>query len=367
MGLVRLILAISVVVAHTGPLFGVFPLIGGEVAVEAFYIISGFYMALILNEKYIGAGYYKLFITNRMLKIFPLYWTILFVTLLASVLSLIIFNKGVFLDPYISNNYKDNFGPYIFLAITNILIFGQDLVMFLQLENGNLGFTKNFSEATLPSWHFLFVPPAWSLALELFFYILAPFLVKRNLGQLGLLIFFGFSLKVFILFFLGWNNDPWTYRFFPIELVYFLLGIISYKCYFKMGNQSSKKQVFLGRTSFLFVIILTFLYSFIPLGNFIKQGFYLLFFLIAIPFIFQWSKRNKLDRYLGELSYPVYISHWLIMRLLSSIGLIKNETLFSIIVIMGSILVSFFLIKFITKPVEKLRQSRVETDQNIAA
>jgi len=63
MGLLRLILAISVVLAHTSYIFG-FGLVGGQAAVQAFYIISGFYMALVLNEKYIGE--------NRSYYLFPI-------------------------------------------------------------------------------------------------------------------------------------------------------------------------------------------------------------------------------------------------------------------------------------------------------
>lgn len=66
MGILRLLLAISVIIAHTESVFGV-RLVGGVIAVQAFYIISGFYMAMILTEKYIGKNSYKLFITNRLL------------------------------------------------------------------------------------------------------------------------------------------------------------------------------------------------------------------------------------------------------------------------------------------------------------
>ena len=52
MGLIRTLLAISVVLAHSSPIFGI-KLVGGQVAVQAFYMISGFYMTLVLNEKYV--------------------------------------------------------------------------------------------------------------------------------------------------------------------------------------------------------------------------------------------------------------------------------------------------------------------------
>ena len=51
MGILRTILALAVVVYHSYKLFGL-RMCGGQVAVESFYMISGFYMALILNEKY---------------------------------------------------------------------------------------------------------------------------------------------------------------------------------------------------------------------------------------------------------------------------------------------------------------------------
>ena len=50
MGIIRFLLAISVVIAHTSSVYG-FKLVGGQIAVQAFYMISGFYMTLILNEK----------------------------------------------------------------------------------------------------------------------------------------------------------------------------------------------------------------------------------------------------------------------------------------------------------------------------
>lgn len=50
MGTVRLLLAISVALGHFGGLFGY--LMGpGRAEVAAFFIISGFYMSLVLNGK----------------------------------------------------------------------------------------------------------------------------------------------------------------------------------------------------------------------------------------------------------------------------------------------------------------------------
>ncbi len=84
MGLLRLLLAISVVLAHLQFIFG-YSLIGTRPAVQSFFIISGFYMSLILTEKYVGKkGSYFLFISNRFLRIFPIYWLTLILTITIS-------------------------------------------------------------------------------------------------------------------------------------------------------------------------------------------------------------------------------------------------------------------------------------------
>src|SRR5947209_17753171 len=79
MGILRMLLAISVLLLHTQDtqLFS----LAGDMAVPAFFIISGFYMALILNEKYIGKHSYKVFITNRLLRLYPMYYITTFLML----------------------------------------------------------------------------------------------------------------------------------------------------------------------------------------------------------------------------------------------------------------------------------------------
>ena len=152
MGVLRLILAISVVLAHAGSLFG-FSLIGGQLAVQAFYIISGFYMSLILNEKYIKKNSYWLFISNRLLRLYPIYGIILILTV-----TLCFFQKFTHNEQYSSlHNYfvygsNLNFLSYVYLFFTNIFLFLQDMVMFLgvNIANGHLFFTSDFTQTNPP-------------------------------------------------------------------------------------------------------------------------------------------------------------------------------------------------------------------------
>src|SRR6185437_11934638 len=85
MGLIRLLLALAVVATHCGPIFGC-NLVGGQIAVQSFFIISGFYMSVILNEKYVGVNNsYRLFITNRFMRLYPIYWAVFVATMLVCI------------------------------------------------------------------------------------------------------------------------------------------------------------------------------------------------------------------------------------------------------------------------------------------
>ena len=67
MGTLRLLLAIGVIAEHAGIAIGV----GSFTAVEAFFMLSGFYMSLILSN-----GTYRTlpFYLSRALRIFPVFW-----------------------------------------------------------------------------------------------------------------------------------------------------------------------------------------------------------------------------------------------------------------------------------------------------
>ena len=79
MGALRLFLAVSVLVAHAGPLFG-FNLMFSDVAVKLFFIISGFYMSLVLSGKYEGKSLRWTFYTNRFLRLYPAYLLAILIT-----------------------------------------------------------------------------------------------------------------------------------------------------------------------------------------------------------------------------------------------------------------------------------------------
>lgn len=355
MGLIRLLLAISVITVHASPIFGL-NLIQGQLAVEVFFMISGFYMALILSEKYTKKSDYKLFISNRFLKIFPTYWLIL-------LLSLIFQLVYWYLNPNSPNifalfNQKFNLNPFIFITfvISNLLIFGQDVLLFFGLNtaNGTLFFTTNFRLFKPEIYNFFFITQAWTLSLELFFYFLAPFLNRFKNKYLLIIMSLSLGLRL-ILYSQGLNHDPWTYRFFSTELIFFLSGILMYRFYRYIKTKSFQKLSIYG---FFFYFSFLIYYQFLPYER-TKQLVLFLFSFIFIPFIFNLFKTNKIDRFIGELSYPVYICHFLIIDILTHFTALPNQFL-GITTAISSIIFSILVLQFIIKPIDNFRQSRIK-------
>jgi peptidoglycan/LPS O-acetylase OafA/YrhL len=357
MGLFRLLLALSVVIEHVGWLGGFRPL-GARQAVETFFIISGFYMALILNEKYTGKGSYRLFITNRFLRIYPAYWCVLVISIGVYLMKSHGHLVGGPLAVYHAHLRPAALG---FLHAANLLIFGQDAVLFLGVNpQGHLYFTANFQRTSPMVYTFMYCPPAWTLSLELTFYLLAPWLVRRSARFLGALILASIALRIFLRYGLGLTNDPWTYRFFPTELAFFLAGAMAYQIYRELkNNPPSAHQL---RAWLIALLIAFFVYQFIPAparpaGQWL---FYLLAF-FAIPRIFLLSKSSPLDRYIGELSYPVYLTHFIVITFLQLVWYRLHWTGgFGIAVVIGTLAASMLLIQFLINPIDRLRQRRAE-------
>ena len=101
-GLIRTLLALSVVLTHSCPICG-YNVADGMIAVECFFIISGFYMALILNEKYVGPGSTWMFYSNRFLKLYPVYWLVLLLmVVIAAFIGRVLRGEGQFLSSVVA-------------------------------------------------------------------------------------------------------------------------------------------------------------------------------------------------------------------------------------------------------------------------
>lgn len=364
LGLLRLLLAISVFLYHTGPLFGI-SLVDAMVAVQAFFILSGFYMTMILNEKYVGYKSYYLFLSNRFLRLFPAYWCVL---LISVVLFLTLYASGRISD--VAFNYFTFFSyldikAQASILFANLFIYGQDLLLMAQINpsNGFFSFTPDTYSVTPPYppvYAFSFVPQAWSISTELLFYSIAPFIVRKKAPFIAAVLVASLVLRI-VLFNAGYVQELWSFRFFPTELALFLLGALSYKLHKRLAFISRY-----GLYAFGAVIIFVVSYQFIPaatIGFFeIKKWIFYGVLFLLIPAIFTYTNRFKIDKYMGELSYPFYISHILVIWL----ALLFKDELLSIappeIIFLGvlffALTASAAIFHFVISPLERYRQGR---------
>lgn len=356
MGIIRLLLALAVVLGHVGGLFG-YEMTGGRVAVESFFMLSGFYMALILDEKYVAANSsFRLFITNRFLRIYPTYWLVCLLTVAYSLICWKIFGAPVRLTAFHEYGGRMGTGVWSLLSVSNTVIFGQDIAMFFGLDasSGRLFFTPDFTLHHPQLHEFLLVPQAWSLSLELMFYLLAPLLLRRKSVVLVIIILLGLFLRL-VLIRKGWSNDPWNYRLFPAELVFFLAGALAFRMYHYWRGKDIPQKLPVFAAGLIIALIVS--YSYLPGDELRNWTFYLLLF-TALPFIFIFSRKRRADRWVGELSYPVYIVHILVFTVCSS-RFISSRIDLSLATLIGSLLLSVLILRWFIQPIERFRQARL--------
>ena len=369
-GILRFLFAISVVEGHTDLIIPGYRFFDSGCAVESFYIISGFYMALILNRKYLGRGSYFTFLSNRFLKLYPMYISVVFIILLW-INYPIISSTGISnikLLPSGSLGYDAHLSDitYLYLLICNYGMILLDSFHFLAINpsTGILFFTSDFYQSPTTIWPYLFIPPAWTIGVEFLFYAIAPFLVRRNSLIICTIIIASMFFKFIMLPFFGLFHDPWNYRFLPAELYLFMMGSISYKIftYFekteKIQHITANKKIYL--LIFFIIIFIPIIYSSYK-SPFMYVGYHLLL-MLGIPFLFLYSQHSKIDSTIGELSYPVYINHFFVGQ--SIVIPFFNSLSFSQFIGIGTVLISIIMAGmmniFIQNPIDKYRQNRVK-------
>jgi peptidoglycan/LPS O-acetylase OafA/YrhL len=332
MGILRFALALDVLFWHL-PIASAYltvpPLIPFSfIAVCVFFIISGFYMALVLNETY-HPGVIGLtdFFVNRALRIFCPYLLVLLVTIIIARLA------GIQRLDLLG-------GPGGYIAKTQMLLYNASLIP--AAFNLIIGYKTNF---------FLLFGQMFTVGLELIFYILAPSIVRRSLPVL-LTIFFLAATAHFLPYELGLPPRPWQYEFFPCILMFFLLGTLSYRLYDFLKQKSfDRRYGWLALpliSGYSISGVLHGQYGFT--NDIIVLTFYVMIGLL-IPFLFLASKSVRWDRFIGDLSYPLYIVH---MPVIKAVGLRPSaETL----IVIWSIALSICLVLLVDRPLDRWRHS----------
>lgn len=362
MGTLRLLLALAVVAAHAGPAFGWswLTMTEGPRSVQAFYAVSGFYMTLVLHEKYVGPGSYGVFLRARLLRLFPLYAVVAAATVVAALLSQAA-GLGVFppLACWQAHGGALSATDVALLAASNALLFGQDALCFAALDPaaGGLGWHANAFAQPQPAWPFLFVPQAWTVCVELMFYAVAPLLVRRPVWLLAGLALLSYLARAWTIRTFGVGWDPWTYRFFPFELAHFLLGALACRGYFAL-----RARDLLPRPACLAALAAAIALPIAApsLGDDVWKGWYAAPGLVPLlacmlPFVFAATRNNRLDRAVGELSYPVYLVHFLCVYAVDAAGSPWLTAHRGEVVAVGSLALAALLWRCVGAPLERRR------------
>lgn len=298
-----------VLFGHSVP-FGPLNYLDGTFAVESFFVISGFYMAFVLSEKYtrkrLGNSYVRKFYLSRYLRLYPAY-LMAFVSFLLLDWFAALFNSPV--DAFLAWRKLlslpltvNNCLLILWGVISNLTIFLQDLGGVIAVRGHQALFTLDRHLTEIYAWALTVTNVAWSLGVELVFYLAAPYLLKRTNRQLFALVLLGFILKIYAVITI---HGDLPYRMLPFVFVNFLLGVLAYRKRMLLINSLGKHTVLICYCLMLAITTAlpggwaNWVYSFVVVG---VTAF-------IVPILFDYSKNSKLDNRVGELSYPFYLFH----------------------------------------------------------
>lgn len=292
MGAVRLFLACGVVLHHfrdqvlwhiglTADSHWALNLVGGR-AVVFFYIVSGFLMSYVLHEKYPYtrdgiAAFYR----ARFLRIYPLWWILLALCLLIG------------MAPRLAERSPLDWWP-------SFALIGSDWILMF---------------STYPTLDWTIFPKGseigWTLGAELGFYLLAPWLLRST--KLSIAVF---ALSAALRTILYWRLGPhspdyiiWSYFFFPATIMFFLLGHFA---------QSLSRLVPLRLWPSLALLAASGIMSYAsPISEHWAPTFMTsACFALSLPGLFAATKDSRTLNFLGDLTYPLYLFHSLMIAAL---------------------------------------------------
>ena len=357
MGSLRTIFAISVVFEHCyGHVF-----VGGRNAVQLFYFVSGFLISYVLLESKNYSNKRDFYI-NRFLRLYPIYYVVILLTVVTLAVSSALFKvpaSALFDIPDIIKIWQESpIAAKILLTSSNIFLFGQDWLMFLGVENGSLVLTSSFAHSDVVLWHGLIIPQSWTLGLELSFYLLAPFVISDRKATLTLLAC-SILLRIILIKIGIGLNDPWTYRFFPTELALFLIGSLSHQILYPFYRELLRKKIdMFSKISTYFLIIFSVVFYKLPISELYKTMILFGFFIMLLPLSFHFNNKNKWDRYVGDLSYPIYIGHmlviYLVIKTMRALA-VENKIFIAIICVVLSVFFAMLLNEYVGNRIENIR------------
>jgi peptidoglycan/LPS O-acetylase OafA/YrhL len=341
----------AVVAAHS---FGGF-VVPGSYAVELFFVISGFLISYVLVE--VDAYSRKRdFWAARYLRLWPVYAVVAVATIVVSVVLRALTGSNLFLDTFAAVPAAAK----AFLVFANATLIGQDWTLFMGVHDGHLAFTPDFHDSDVVLTFGLAVPPAWSLGVELTFYAIAPFVLRRWRWIVGLLVG-SVAIRLALLVAGLATQDPWRYRFFPTELAFFLIGVLAHRLLqSRVGLLSERAVSIAAPIATAGFVALIAVWRLVPGPDAAKVWPYALLLAALLPLLLRFQKGRRWDRALGDLSYPLYIVHWLVIVSLKPVaahfGVEFGTAPFFAIVLPSAIAGAWVLHRYVGEPVDRWRR-----------
>ena len=294
-GLFRYGLALLVIIGHFWPQLASKC---GTYAVFAFYSLSGYLMTYVIQKVY-GTSLkgIKNFLINRFLRIYPLYWIVLTATF---IILKWYTPSGPFIDPSIQI-------PSDFIHwLVNLQIIG--------LAPGIVKF--HISGQRL-------VSVAWSLHVELCFYFLMGLVLARREWIILLWFFVSFVYTIVMII----KGYPWQDRYFTLLAASLPFSIgACIRLLHNHGIQAKAPSVVGAIPPLAFIIHALSSSSLYGKGPApMEFGFYLSLFLAALSIWVLGSMRQgvsvffSIDRWAGDMSYPLFLVHVITGMLISSV------------------------------------------------
>ena len=307
------------------------------VGVDLFFIISGFlitYLLILEKEKTSTISLVKFYV-RRILRIFPLYYLVVFISYL------------VFRNTHPDTDFTSH-----------------------------LYFAGNFSLISHGTWSVAFLNPLWSICIEEHFYLIIPMLIYF-IPRKHLMSFF-ISIIAITIFFRTYIDMTMEYNRMTIYAhtlsrcdVIAIGGLIAHLFYHRNEKFKIPKYIF-----WILLIFFTYVMAVVDYGDYTTLMYsvfkkYLFVIPLSIMFIYlilnkednpllSYIKKNKVFDYLGKISYGLYMYHSIVIFFLGGMQfLTKNIFIKIIAVTICSIVISSLSYEFFEKPIVKLKKKFV--------
>lgn len=309
MGALRLLLALLVLLSHTD-----YPVLRhnvGVFAVVLFFLMSGYVMTALVRRYYGAPGDLVPFLIDRSMRLFPQ-----FLFYLVVALAVILFAGAA--DGYSSS-----------------VTFGSVLLNALMLPLAFYG-------SLFP--HALLIPQSWTLGLEAMFYIAFQPIMARRLRAVAC----ASSIAVFLLAIFGLiDSETFAYRQLPGTLFIFLCGSYIY--------DRRRPEV-----ASIWVACLVAMFAFMAIhggARVAHNGEVLAGVILGAPLIWWLSRKtfSAVDEFLGNLSYGVYLNHYIFLMLLMVSGVELRQWPVRIGVAVAAMSMAYVSYRLVERPAIALR------------